>query len=1196
MAGYNVGDLTVTLSAQVNEFNRRMQSAASSFQGLTQSAQQAEQSVSSFERATKSAAVAAGAFVASGMFMAKQSFAVAASASELEVAMGAIEDSMGLAGGSINEAALAVRSKGIEMAEAQRIAISFAQANLDLAQASDVARAAQDLAVLSQSNSTETAMRLTYAIQTGNSRMLRSVGIQKYASEAYDEYAAQVGKTVEQLTQIERQQAITNMVLEEAANVAGVYSAAMTEPGKVLRSFPRLLNDMQLAFGEVLLDGFGPVIKAAYDLTKQLSLSVREGGAFASLLENLRGSFVVLLDPLTLFLNNLTEGVKTLNETGFSLSNLSAEFERIAPMIAGAGSALALFAGSNLLKMIPGLGQLAGMIGAKGPIALGLAVLVGTSPELRASFIKLAKAAEPLAVAAGRLAEAMGEVLIGALGNAIEITGALVVAITPVIEALASFAEFATRNEHAVQLLAAALTVLIAKQKLFGSETAAGTQVAASLSKSLGNLQLQFSLAKMAVRDAGTATTAFGVKAQAGFMMAKAAALSFIASVAPLVIITAAVYAIGKAFEYFNNRGKDVRERTEELVPVIQDLTDAFIENQGAAEGFASGMDVVMGALTAEGSEETDKFKDALLDLGVTAPELGEKMIALENDFDRTATAILRSSGLSRDLAADMLKVVNGTDDNGDALIDYANYLRRTNQITSEFTAEQEAMLKALEETQDQTENLDGPGIARDALLDLRRSGELTLEAFEFFNQQIEDGVPGLQVYADALDHISVAFTAGNNEADRYRNNLFLIGQEIEATTDAIGPLVNETYEADRAFRQVAKRANEFADEVANLDSDVAHINDVADDFIDELRKVDEQLTAVGKSSEEVRSTQLLMAQQFVESLGVAGYTEEAIQSLANQLLILDGIDPDVIVTMGLEGKFDLETINEQLDKLRGRLTDPFLRGSTGGVVEGLMEAIKQLEIFQEVAIAFDQSSSQRVRRGVQTIKDETKGLSETVEEANDELLTLNQRLNELVAVLLGPGFAQNESVVFLEEMRDAVHDLAQAMTELSEAQALQRFNEQVEASIGQIVALFESGAGADAINEFIQGLVGPDGALLQFAATAGISEQDFAQSFAAITAAANQALSDIAFFEAVEGMTPEEIEAMERFFAGLPEVEDPGPVATGITGAAVGGGTTNITINMPQGVTGEQVVEALTNYAQTEGATVPAAFQFVNT
>ena len=133
--------------------------------------------------------------------------------------------------------------------------------------------------------------------------------------------------------------------------------------------------------------------------------------------------------------------------------------------------------------------------------------------------------------------------------------------------------------------------------------------------------------------------------------MAKAAALSFISAVGPLVIITGAVYGLTKAFEYFNNRGKDVRERTEELVPVINDLTQAFIEGEEAANGFASGMDVVMAALTAEGSEETDKFKDALLDLGVAADDLGVQMLALDDDFDVVAQDILKSAGLHRDLA-----------------------------------------------------------------------------------------------------------------------------------------------------------------------------------------------------------------------------------------------------------------------------------------------------------------------------------------------------------------------------------------------------------------------------------------------------------------------------------------------------------------------------------------------------------------
>jgi len=757
VAGYNVGALEVTLGAKVGEFVRRMETAKQSFENLGQQAQQAEQSVSSFEKATKSAAVAAGAFVASGVFMAKQSFAVAASASELEQAMGAIEGSMGLAGGSIQEAALAVRNKGIEMAEAQRIAITFAQSNLDLAQAADVARAAQDLAVLSQSNSTETAMRLTYAIQTGNSQLLRSVGINKYASEAYADYAATLGKTTNDLNQIERQQAITNMVLEEAANVAGVYDAAMMEPGKVLRSFPRLLNDMQLAFGEVLLDGFGPAIKAAYDLTKQISKSVRDGGAFAPILDSMQVAFTNLLTPLTEFINKMADGMEALNESGFSISNLSDEFERLAPMVAAAGSALALFAGSNVLSLIPGMGQLAGLIGGGGPIAVGLAVLVGTTPELRASFIKLAKAVEPLAVAASRLAESMGTVLIASVETLIEITTALVTVLAPVIEALASLAELVSRNEVMMQALAAALIVLVAKQKLFGTETAIGTRVAGAMSKSMGKLAAQYKMAYVQIQIAGTATTAFGARAAAGFAVAKGAALSFIASVAPLLAITAAVYAIGKAFEYFNNRGKDMRERTEELVPVFNDLTQAFIEGEEAAEGFASGMDVVMAALTAEGSEETDKFKDALLDLGVTADDLGGQMIALEHDFDSAAKAILLQKGVSEEAAEQMLALVNSTDDNGESLKRHATFSAQARREYNLLTPELLELAVALEETQDQTENLDGPTTAAEGLLELRRSGQLSLEAYERFNQEIIDGAPAFDVYTRAVDEAKAA-------------------------------------------------------------------------------------------------------------------------------------------------------------------------------------------------------------------------------------------------------------------------------------------------------------------------------------------------------------------------------------------------------------------------------------------------------
>jgi hypothetical protein len=112
----------------------------------------------------------------------------------MNVAMEAVGFSTGIGGKKIKDAANKVRSMGIEMKASQEIAMLFVKSNINLAQAHEMARVAQDLAVISQSNSTETARTLVYAIQTGNSMLLKSAGITKYASEAYSQYARELKK------------------------------------------------------------------------------------------------------------------------------------------------------------------------------------------------------------------------------------------------------------------------------------------------------------------------------------------------------------------------------------------------------------------------------------------------------------------------------------------------------------------------------------------------------------------------------------------------------------------------------------------------------------------------------------------------------------------------------------------------------------------------------------------------------------------------------------------------------------------------------------------------------------------------------------------------------------------------------------------------------------------------------------------
>lgn len=283
---------------------------------------------------------------------AKESFNAAARVEELDISMRAIGKSTGKGYTQIKEAAKAIKDMGIETASASQMAIQFAQNNLDLASAAKVARVAQDLAVVAGLNSTETMNRLTQGILRGETELLKSAGIAKSAGQAYEEYAKSHGKSTASLTAFEKQTAVTNMILEEGGKVAGTYEASMNSAGKVMRSFARIFNDIQVAIGSVLLKGLGPIIKAVYDLVKGFSKSIGEGGAFRGILDGLATQFGTLTAPVVDFIKNITRM--------FSNKVLMAEFAKklqgivdlmmlLAPLVL---AAVAAYVGFKVVKQI----------------------------------------------------------------------------------------------------------------------------------------------------------------------------------------------------------------------------------------------------------------------------------------------------------------------------------------------------------------------------------------------------------------------------------------------------------------------------------------------------------------------------------------------------------------------------------------------------------------------------------------------------------------------------------------------------------------------------------------------------------------------------------------------------------------------------------------------------------------------------
>lgn len=161
-----------------------------------------------------------------------------------------------------------VRALGITTQEATDSVTQFAQVHLKLADASKLARAAQDLAVIAGENSSQTYARLIRAIETQHVELLRAVGITTTITQITTEYGQSIGKTAKELSTFERQQAVLNYVLERAASATGAYEASMNTAGKQLNSMARLTEEAERVLGKALLPTMSLIVVTLSEMLK----------------------------------------------------------------------------------------------------------------------------------------------------------------------------------------------------------------------------------------------------------------------------------------------------------------------------------------------------------------------------------------------------------------------------------------------------------------------------------------------------------------------------------------------------------------------------------------------------------------------------------------------------------------------------------------------------------------------------------------------------------------------------------------------------------------------------------------------------------------------------------------------------------------------------------------------------------------
>lgn len=146
-----------------------------------------------------------------------------------------------------------LQATGITTREAIESVMQFMTQGLPIENMEKLARAGQDIAVAFGANSTETFNRFVYAIVTGNTEVLRMVGINKTASQMQEEFAKTIGRTAEQLTVLERKQAIIEGIMKAAQQYTGLYEKSMESLGKRIGSLPRYIEEGTLALGQTLI-------------------------------------------------------------------------------------------------------------------------------------------------------------------------------------------------------------------------------------------------------------------------------------------------------------------------------------------------------------------------------------------------------------------------------------------------------------------------------------------------------------------------------------------------------------------------------------------------------------------------------------------------------------------------------------------------------------------------------------------------------------------------------------------------------------------------------------------------------------------------------------------------------------------------------------------------------------------------------
>lgn len=285
--------------------------AGSSLKGFADNNREATNSITPLINGVK---LLASGFLAFQAVRAAKGFAdTAARTQVLGTVLGVVAKNAGFFSDEINTLDSQIQKLGITASSSRGAIQKLIQSNLivpgESEKALKLARSAQDLAVVTGENSSQTLERLIVNIQQLDTLGARFQGLIIDREAADAKFAKSIGKTAAALTRAEQQQSFLNAALEEANKLAGAYVAALGDVGKQLSSLDRVQEEASVSIGEKLLPAYGEIVLEFTDFLKKSTEVIKgfdkNGEAALRFAKALRIVLVALKETALFILENI---------------------------------------------------------------------------------------------------------------------------------------------------------------------------------------------------------------------------------------------------------------------------------------------------------------------------------------------------------------------------------------------------------------------------------------------------------------------------------------------------------------------------------------------------------------------------------------------------------------------------------------------------------------------------------------------------------------------------------------------------------------------------------------------------------------------------------------------------------------------------------------------------------------------------